>query len=219
MVTGKLTKIIENNLPSSAEDKRNYIGASNIGSDCLRQLWYQYKGYEGIPLTAKQRRTFEIGRRLEGMVIQLLRDAGLHIATIWYDLSDPELDYFQGHVDAVWCDKDSGEDKAIIEVKTAKDSSFKQFVNQGLKHWNKSYYAQLQAYMGMSEIFSAYILVLNKDNSDIFDELVTFDAEYYETLQFRARIIHEAKEAPCRVSNNPSWWLCKMCKFKEICHK
>ena len=78
--------------------------------------------------------------------------------------------YSQGHFDAIIF---LGSQKAILEIKTAKDASFKVFVNKGLKVWSPRYYAQVQSYMGMSGIYSAYILVLNKDNSEIFDELVT----------------------------------------------
>jgi hypothetical protein len=126
------------------------------------------------------------------------------------------MPYFQGHFDGImtWRKK-----RAILEIKTAKDASFKIFVKKGLKEWNPQYYAQIQSYMGMSGIFSTYILVLNKDNSDLSDELVLFDAEFYEKLIQKAQMIYGAKVEPPRVHGSPLWYQCKMCKFNKVCHK
>jgi hypothetical protein len=51
MTKGLLTKKIEKFQESVVDDVRDYVGASSIGSDCLRQIWYQFKGIaaEGIP--------------------------------------------------------------------------------------------------------------------------------------------------------------------------
>jgi hypothetical protein len=108
---------------------------------------------------------------------------------------------------------------AIIEIKTAKDASFMIFIKKGLKGWNPQYYAQVQSYMGMSGIHKAYILVLNKDNSDISDELVTFDKVFYEQICRKAFLIANIEEAPARVHDSPLWFQCKMCKFNKVCHK
>ena len=214
---GYLTKIIEKNLVDIPEEKRNYIGASSIGSDCMRQVWYEFNGFEGEPFTQKTKRIFQTGKNLESMIIDILNNCGLNVVDSWWDLKDSELPYFRGHVDAVWCD-DDGVGQHIIEIKTAKDSSFKQFIKDGVKKWSPRYYAQIQSYMGMSGIYSSYILVLNKDNSDLFDEKISFDPDYYEQLKLKARMIHDSKTEPPKVSSSPSWYLCKMCKFRKVCH-
>ena len=106
----------------------------------------------------------------------------------------------------------------IIEVKTANDSNFKQFVKDGLKKWNARYYAQVQAYMGMSYINSTYVIVLNKNNSDIWDERIEFDEDFYESLKIKAQTIYEAKSAPPRISKSPIWYQCKICQYNKVCH-
>ena len=108
--------------------------------------------------------------------------------------------------------------KEIIEIKTAKDGSFNQFVKNGLKKWQPKYYAQIQSYMGMSGIHSASILVLNKDNSDLFDEKVPFSPEFYESLKNKAKAIHDSKTEPPRISGNPLWFTCKTGRFSKECH-
>jgi len=217
MVKNTLSKLIDAHQEKSVSEARNYIGASAIGSDCLRQIWYELKGFEGIGVSPKTRRTWAIGKNLEKLIMEWLAESGLSVADTWYDLVDPELEFFKGHIDAMLLME--GKPNAILEIKTAKDASFKIFASKGLFIWNERYYAQIQSYMGMSGIHTAYILVLNKDNSDIADECVTFDAHYYELLKQKALMIYKAQVEPPRINGSPLWYQCKLCQFNKVCHK
>lgn len=217
MTRNTLTKKIEKVQARSKLESRNYIGASIIGSPCLRQIWYEFKGEEAEEVPSKTIRTWAIGKHLEGLILDWLENAGLEIVRLWWDLQSKNVLDFKGHLDAVWYKKDPPH--SIIEVKTAKNASFNIFVNKGLRVWNPQYYAQIQSYMGMSEIFSTYILVLNKDNSELSDELVTFDEDLYKKLEDKARMIANAIIEPPRISNSPLWFQCKLCKFNKVCHK
>lgn len=217
MSKNQLSKKIEKIQSRDDRKTRDYIGASSIGSDCLRQIWYEFKGTKAEAVPTKIRRTWAIGRHLESLILDWLRDAGIEIKRSWDDLQSEGMPFFKGHVDSVWIKK--GEAFAIIEVKTAKDASFNIFVKKGLKAWNPQYYAQIQSYMGMSGIHSAYILVLNKDNSEISDELVTFDEGFYKQLCRKAFLIANTDSIPPKINNSPLWYQCKMCKFNKVCHK
>lgn len=221
MTKNLLSSKIENLLPRADRKPRDYIGASIIGSECLRQIWYEFKGYPSTEVPAKLLRTWEIGRTLEAVILQWLKDAGIEIQDNPVGLAEalkaPRNPYFQGHVDAIWV-KD-GKAFAVIEAKTAKDSSFNKFVNTGLRRWNPQYYAQVQSYMGMSGIHVAYIIVLNKDSSDIADEMVAFDESFYQGLLEKAKMVANANCPPPRVNNSPLWFACKMCKFNKECHQ
>ena len=219
MQTGKLTKIIEENLPYRPDEKRTYIGASSIGSECMRQVWYGYNDYPSEPYTNRTIRIFETGKKLEGLVLGLLEDSGVTLTRIYWDLFDEELPYFRGHVDAMWLWTARREPRAVIEVKTAKASMFNQFKNHGLRAWSPLYYSQVQAYMGMSGVHTAYVIVMNKDNCDLWDERVDFDPMFYEELKMRAVSIHAATTPPPKVSNSPGWYICKLCKYRKECHK
>lgn len=217
MTKGKLSTLIDNYHSKVEDDSvRDYIGASSIGSDCLRQIWYEFNGFKGGDVDPKLRRTWHIGKTLEFVVLDWLRSCDLDASESWLDLRDSELPYFRGHVDSMLSKDD--EPIAILEIKTAKDSSFAQFVKAGLKKWMPKYYAQVQAYMGMSGIHTAHVLVLNKNNSELFDEEVSFDEAFYESLKEKAKMIYEAKIEPPRINGSPIWFQCKMCKFREVCH-
>jgi hypothetical protein len=210
-----LTKQIEIYQQNIQDAPRDYIGASSIGADCWRQIWYEFKGEKSTSVIPQTRRTWDIGRHLEGLVIEWLTKSGLEISTAPWSLQSSEISIFKGHIDALLIDK---EKKVIVEIKTAKYSSFNNFVAKGLKLWSPQYYAQVQSYMGMSGIFSAYIVVLNKDNSDISDEKVEFDHVFYKTLEQKAKEISEAITPPPRINSSPFWYQCKMCKYHGVCH-
>lgn len=223
MTRDVLSKKIEKFQLKTKDDTRDYIGASSIGSDCLRQIWYQYKGVKAEAIPAKFRRTWAIGKALEQVVYNWLCDIGMVVVRNYPELVHPEIPVFKGNVDGVlYADRYGIHDQkpiAIIEIKTAKDASFKIFVKKGLKAWNPQYYAQIQSYMGLSGINSAYIVVLNKDNSDISDELVLFDEDFYKQLEAKAMMVSTAVVEPPRVNSSPMWYQCKMCKFNKVCHK
>lgn len=216
MKKNELTTKINDSQKKIEDVPRDYIGASSIGSHCLRQIWYQYKGYKGTNVESRVRRTWAIGSHLEHLIIDWLKKSGLVIETEWLDLVDEELDYFKGHVDSILMK--NGKAEAIIEIKTAKNSSFNLFDSKGLRIWNKQYFDQIQSYMGMSGIHKAYILVLNKDNSELADECVLFDENVYFEIKQKAKMVASFVEEPSRINDSPLFYLCKMCKFNKICH-
>lgn len=216
MTNGKLTKLIDKHQEKMEDSSRDYIGASSIGSDCLRQIWYQFKGEKAEKVPTKFKRIWAVGKHLEGLIISWLIDAGVYIERNDFTYHALDMPYFQGHFDGILLLR---KNRAILEVKTAKDSSFKVFAKKGLMVWNPQYYAQVQAYMGMSGISSAIILVMNKDNCDLFDEEVFFDAVFYESLRVKAELIYNAKSEPPRVHGSPLWYQCKQCKYNKTCHE
>ncbi len=221
MTIGILTKLIDESLTikTNEDDDRDYIGASSIGHPCERKIWYEFNKESKEPYSKKQLRTFAIGKKLESIVIDCLRDAGTHIKSdIDCDFFDGTIGLFKGHVDALWID-DSNNVKAIIEIKTARDSSFNIFVKKGLREWQPVYFAQIQSYMGMSGIHEGFVVALNKDTSAIHDEQVFFDEYYYDSLKQKALRIINAKEPLARINNDPLYFMCRMCQFKGVCHQ
>ena len=213
MQTGKLSKILNNPKNVPRETPRKYIGASLIGSDCLRQIWYELQGADSELPEPRVKRIFEVGHRLEAMLIDLLRANGVDVSTMSETFEAKDVPYFKGHVDAYL-----PRYKAILEIKTAKASSFKVLVKKGVRGWYPDYYAQIQSYMGMAGIELTCLLAINKDDCDVYDEWVKFDVEYYNELVAKAKMIGEANIPPPRISGNPGWYFCKLCKYNGVCH-
>lgn len=219
-----IAKMVQDGLNRVLGDQpRDYIGASSIGHDCYRHIWYRYNDNESqMDLSSKKELTFLIGHRLEEMMIKLIQQSGTSIippseSNHYLEVFDSEIPEFRGHMDAILY-SDVGV-KSVLEIKTARDSSFRIFVKNGLKHWNKAYYSQLQAYMGMSGLIEGYLLALNKDTSELHDEWVEFDPNFYLFLKEKAKRILLATEAPNRVNNSELYYLCRLCDYNKICHR
>lgn len=216
-----LSKIADSSIRLCSESRREYLGASGIGGICERNVWYGYHVGEKPPIEPKKQRTLDIGKQLEAIVLSALEASGLDIQrpskdNAFLEFRDKELTQFQGHADGLlfYLDKDY-----ILEIKTAKDSSFRIFEKKGLRMWYPVYYAQVQAYMGMSGIHQAFVIAINKDTSELHDEMVRFDRKYYETLCARAKkIIESPEEPPPKISTSPIYFQCRLCDYRKVCH-
>jgi len=204
----ELTDIL-NSAPVKPQEERGYIGASSIGGSCDRAIWYGYKNVSRETLDARRARTFDIGKVLERYILEKLESC--KIFTMTTELCEKRFPIFKGTPDGIICN-------AILEIKTAKDSSFRIFQKKGLYEWNRQYYAQLQAYMGMASLGEGYLLALNKDTSELHDEKIYFDAQYYERLLEKTAWITSLDEAPMRINNNPGFYMCRGCDFRKVCH-
>jgi len=189
-----LVKRIDKYLKSVVDEPRKYIGASSIGHACERAIWYGCNEPDKKIVEPQQRLTYKIGHYLETMLLGLMTDSGLkyYVNT---EFHCEEFPLFQGHVDAFV----KGE--GIIEIKTAKDSSFNIFKKKGLRLWYPEYYDQVQSYMGMSKLHTCYMLVLNKDTSELCQQVIDFDEERYSYLVAKAKRINEYSVPPKRIND------------------
>jgi len=199
------------------EEPRRYFGASSIGKPCLRSIWYAYKGVDSLPIEPKTQVTFNIGKCLEEMVLEYLKQSGVFVISQGQFYQDSDVMELQGHVDGVIVLPDGS--KAILELKTANDTSFNRFKSHGLLPWSEVYYSQLQTYMGMSGIHKGVLLALNKNTSEFHQECVIFDEIWYESLKWKAKNLRDAIEPPEKISGNGSYFLCKSCQFRKVCHE
>lgn len=217
-----LSSIIKTQIEmNQSQQKRNYIGCSSIGSSCDRAIWYGYKGYPQSNNTAISLVAFDIGKRLESMVMSYLSSAGLVVigpSEFNHQLlcSDDEVPSFKGHMDGVIM---NGDEPCALEIKTAKNSRFQVFKNKGLKQWSEAYYAQLMSYMGMRGYKKGVLIALNKDSSEFHHEWIDYDEYYYNGLRHKAKIIQDADEPPERINKSPLFVTCSRCSYKDICFK
>jgi hypothetical protein len=110
----------------------------------------------------------------------------------------------------------------LWECKTLNNKSWNDTAKRGVLVSKPLYFAQVQlymAYMSLDEnpcLFTA----LNKDTSELYHELIPFDAETAQRYSDRAVQIIKATEnaemLPC-VSSDSSFYKCKMCGFRNEC--
>ena len=220
-----VTAIYENyKKRGDAELPRTYIGGSVIGSECDRQLWYGFRWASNIAIDGQTYRLFQTGHLEEPRLIKDLRDIG----AVVYE-RDPSTGrqfaysdiygHFRGNLDGRAIKIPGGGKKPhVLEFKTHNDKSFALLQKHGVEHSKPMHYAQVQVYMGWDKSERALYLAKNKDTEELYAERIPFDPTFFARMQARAEKIIFAGAPPPRLTNDPAFFICKMCNHADVCH-
>ncbi|QIG73303.1 putative exonuclease RecB type protein [Rhizobium phage RHph_N17] len=106
----------------------------------------------------------------------------------------------------------------LLEFKTHNTKSFCKLVEERVKVAKPVHWAQMQIYMHKKGLRFAVYVAVNKNDDDLWIEVVEYDpAEGPKLLARAERVIH-AKTLPARVGKHPSWHECKFCDYSKQCH-
>lgn len=217
------------------ERSRHYLGASAIGGECERALWYSFHWVDREVFGAETIKRFEDGHRGEDIMaarLRLVPDIQLHAVD---PRSGQQFEvvacngHFRGHLDGailgvyeapktwhVWEHKSCGEKVQAELVKCITEHGEK----GALKAWKPVYYAQAQVYMKLTGMHRHFLTVSTPgERSTISVRTDYCGADAKEYLDRAGRII-AATEPPARISEKPEFYLCKhLCGFREVCHE
>ena len=209
---------------NDADDgNRPHLGASLIGRSCERQLWLTFRWADSKKFSGRMLRLFETGQLAEARFVANLRRIGLEIHDVQPDGSQWRVSALGGHFAGSMDGAGVGFPEApkawhVLEFKTHNEKSFTELVKKGVAAAKPEHYAQMQTYMGLTGMERAFYLAVNKNTDELYSERVEYDAVEFAKLMARAERIIRASEPPLRCSNDPSWFVCKMCDFSEHCH-
>jgi len=68
-------------------------------------------------------------------------------------------------------------------------------------------------------IKKAFILVYNKETSEIKFEVFDFDKAEFDRMNDRALLITTDNKPPARLSEDPTFWKCGYCDYHSLCHE
>ena len=78
----------------------------------------------------------------------------------------------------------------LLEVKSANDKRFRELQKErDYGGWSETYRWQIHCYMGAMSLTHALVVVVNKNNSEIYSEIIEFDPSIWEKAQEKARKI------------------------------
>jgi hypothetical protein len=212
-------------LVEQREERRTYLGASGIGSECLRRVQYDWQ-CDSVH-AARTKRIFSRGHMFEEITVKAMGQAGFRMergtpATA-FSAAD---DLFKGHADGIVV---AGPNvpglryPCLFEHKALGSSGWKKIEKYGLRQAYPQYFDQCQlymAYLGLDEnpaLFSA----VNSDNCEILHLLVPFNGEAAQAASDRAVSVIKATKAgellPRITEKGPTDWRCKVCSHKDRC--
>jgi hypothetical protein len=192
-----LNELIERAEPPS-ENTRHYLGASNIGSECLRRI--QYDWWVDPVHPARARDIFARGHFFEEVMRQ-------HLLRVGFKFAPPErLEFkaadglFRGHADGILLAGPAALElqyPCLWECKCLKAKGWKAIERDGLTKLYEIYAAQVaiyQAYLDVTD-HPALFTVVNADDVSRLHFLVPFDAERAQAWSDRAVVVIEARIA------------------------
>jgi len=219
---------------------RGHLGASLLGRECAREIWYGFHWVTRPHFEGRMLRLFNRGHLEEARFISLLQMIG---ATVWqHDENGKQFrikgykGHFGGSQDGVAQGiPDIPDEPCLVEFKTHNDKSFLKLAGkrvedkaspwghrweggEGVMKAKWEHFVQMQIYMGYWGLRWALYMAANKNDDDIYAELIAFDPGQYNRFLDRAASIIDAAEPPPRISNSPGWFKCKFCDHAPVCH-
>lgn len=198
--------------------KDNYLRLSNLGSPCVRKLWYSINCPElGEKLSGPTRIKFLIGDITEAVILFLARVSG-------HDVTDEQKEVsiggVKGHIDAIVDDE-------LVDVKSASPYSFSKF-KDGLQASQDSfgYLTQLGGYGKALGKTRGHFIAVNKVLGHVAVDTQTLPDINYEQRVEDVQKVLEQNEPPDRAfsdepdgqsGNRKLGVACSYCAFRETC--
>lgn len=218
------------------EEERTYLGASVIGEECERSLWYGFRwATDPEDFDGQMLRLFDTGHREEARMIDDLRRSGVEV---WdRDPDDPRKQlgvseiagHFRGHLDGVALGvKEAPTTPHVLECKTHSPKSFKKLLLSGVTISKAQHFAQMQIYMHLLGIKRGLYLAYGKHEEEdnkadgLHGERIDYDPLAAERLIAKAHRIITASRPPQKLHENPQAkmaWTCSYCDKIELCHR
>ena len=204
-------------------EHRPHLGGSQIGNECKRALWYQFRWMASPDFDGRMLRLFETGDREEDRVIENLRAIGLQV---WS--RDPDtgrqinFTEYGGHfalsLDGMLASMPEADKPHVLEIKTMNEKSWKATNNLGVQKTKPVYWAQCHVGMYLSKVDRACFVAVNKNTDQIYIERIAVDKEFAKALIEKAGEIIFADAPPAKLSDDPAWYECKFCSYRGVCH-
>jgi hypothetical protein len=206
------------------EDKfRSHLGASVLGGECLRQMWYGWRWFTYRRFDGKTLRLFNRGHLEEARIIALLLMIKVQVYQQTPDGKQYTISHAGGHIggsgDGVGIDIPDLEpgQPALLECKTHGDKSFNDLVDKGVRESKLEHYIQMQMYMRKMGLAVGLYCAVNKNTDDLHLELIILNPELCDQLFERGEKVVFALNPPKRISESPGFWKCRWCDHKLVC--
>lgn len=222
MINPTIEKIYQSYVNNNGDWRRGHLGASIIGQECERKIWYTFRWCTKPSFDGRMLRLFDSGHRQESRLLNDLKRIGCTV----YDV-DPETGkqihysdfggHFSGSLDAVANGFEESKAWHVIECKTSNSKNFGPIKTKGVRIAKFEHYAQMQSYMLWSGLDRAYYFCVCKDTDELYGERVQFDKDLADRLSLKAhRIIFS--DNPLQKIGDKTNFKCKWCEHKDSCH-
>jgi hypothetical protein len=204
----------EGSLKLGDNTPRDYLGASSLGDECSRKLWYSYHQPSSTGFTSRTKRIFELGNKIEDIIIDCLGNSNIKILAKQSSFMDGPLG---GHCDGIVSNLPCSSKDHLLEIKSMNDNSFNGIKSKGLKKYSTGYWVQCQVYMHYLKMEKCLFISMNKNDCELYIE--RFDYNEATAIEYieRGKLICSLEYPPDRQYKYSNFFKCKMCNYNEKC--
>lgn len=217
-------KIYKYYVDQNIEWRRPHLGASLVGEDCQRKLWFSFRWCSSPNFIGRMQRLFATGKIEEDRIIKDMRNVGICV----YDrdphsgkqisYSEEGCPHYSGSVDGMAKGIiESPKKWHVLEIKSASDKYFNAIKKNGVQKTKPLYYAQCQAYMRWSKLERTFFVVVNKNTDEIWPERIYYDKNFAENLALKAKRVVYSDVPLEKLGDGESSFCCKFCDHADIC--
>jgi hypothetical protein len=217
------------------EGFRWHLGASLIGNECKRLLWYNFRWVATEKPSGRLQRLFNRGHLEETRWPQWLTGMGFKVYT--HDTEAPLKEdgtmpqyriknrvggHFGGSLDGIleFPASYNIKEPALFSCKTSgTGAGFNKMSKEPLVLAKRDHYIQECIYGNAYGIEHVVYAVTNKNDDDVVIKVEKLDFELAKNMEVKAHSIIFSQTPPPRISENATFMQCKnFCQFKDICH-
>ena len=203
---------------------RSHLGASMIGRECARDIWYGWRWAVKPKFDGRMIRLFNRGHLEEARFIAMLLMIGCQVFQQDENGNQYRISHAEGHFGG------SGDGiviglpdldpttAALAEFKTHNSKSFAKVKELGVKEAKPEHYVQMNVYMDKMGLACALYGAVNKDNDELHLELIHYDSMTAKEFLHRGEQLVWMDTPPNRISKTVGFYKCRMCNNKEVCH-
>lgn len=203
---------------------RTHLGASIIGHECERYIWFGFRWMFYEVFSGRMQRLFQRGHLEENRVIEWLNGIGFSIQQVHIDGKQFRIAFAGGHGGGssdgigVLPKRYGSFEPILLEFKTQKDKRFSLLQGSGMQKEKPMHFVQASVYGRRLGLRYCLYIAVNKENDELDVELIELDWSLADAETVKAEKIINSRFPPPRISDNPSHWKCKMCPANPLCH-
>ena len=214
--------LVENELAKQQRELGDFSKSDRMSSagKCVRDRWARLNN---IPIdsyrisSSRGLKLMMLGNLYEQFVLDLLEMAKI---TVHSQQLEVGVAPFVGHIDGIIeLDRVTGPSDSLLEIKSPGSKQMDRLYEHGYAKWNPSYLAQLQVYMHALGLEDAIVIVVSRDDANIYAERVLYDMGLALDLIDKSLLAtSEAMPERPPEARGPSSKYCYWCQRVDWCY-
>lgn len=220
---GKVIPHMDDAYREGEEPFRTHMGASLIGEECPRSIWYGWRWVTRPKFPARILRLFNRGHLEEARFIAMFLMIGCQVYQQDANGKQFRISHADGHFGgsgdgvAVGLPELNQGQPCLLEFKTHSEKSFTELVKKGVREAKPQHFVQMQVYLRKMGIAVALYGAVNKNTDEIHLEYVFLEGELADQYLERGVKLVWMNEPPTGISTSPGFFKCRWCNHRPAC--